>query len=252
MFKSKLISSTTLIVIFTVCLSSCVSTKDAIYFDNIRDKEFIENNIEPVIQKSDLLSITVSSLNPEATVIFNTPGNNNNSQTGYLVNSDGYILFPILGKINVAGLTVKQFTADLTNTLVSKKLLVDPIVNVRITNFRVTVLGEVTRPTVVPVPNEKISMLEAIGQAGDLTLYAQRDKVLLIRVENGKRITRRINLSSPDFLESPFYYLKTNDIVYVEPNKAKVATARRSQQLLPLVMSGLTFVIIVIDRLLIK
>jgi polysaccharide export outer membrane protein len=241
------------ILIVALFFNSCVTTEKAVYFNNIQNKEFAETNVAPVIQKSDILSISVSSLNAEATIIFNTPnqnGNNSNPQvTGYLVNSDGIILFPILGKIKVQGLTEKDFSENLAATLVEKKLLVDPIVNVRIINFKVTVLGEVAKPTVVQVPNEKISMLEAIGMAGDMTLYAKRDNVLLIRVENGKKITRRIDLNSPNFLESPFYYLKTNDIVYVEPNKAKVASTGRSQQVLPLVFSALTFVAIILDRI---
>ena len=222
----------------------------------LENKEFTETNVVPVIQKSDVLSITVSSLNSEATIIFNTPnqtGSVNNSQiTGYLVNTDGIILFPILGKIKVEGLTERAFSETLAATLVEKKLLVDPIVNVRIINFKVTILGEVSRPTVVQVPNEKISMLEAIGMAGDMTLYAKRDNVLLIRVENGKKITRRINLNSPDFLESPFYYLKTNDIIYVEPNKDRIASTGRSLQVLPVVLSALTLVAIIVERVIFK
>ncbi|MGI8581605.1 MAG: polysaccharide biosynthesis/export family protein [Chitinophagaceae bacterium] len=253
MSKIKLMRTAPLFIIMVaIFLHSCVSTEKAVYFNNIKEKEFAEINVIPVIQKSDLLSITVSSLNSEATIIFNNPnqsGIGNNPQSGYLVSNEGIILFPILGKITAAGLTVKELTDDLTKTLVVKKLLVDPIVNVRIMNFKVTVLGEVTKPSVVPVPSEKISMLEALGMAGDMTLFAKRDNVLLIRVENGKKITRRVNLNSPDFLESPFYYLKTNDIVYVEPNKAKIATVSRSQQLLPIIASGLTFLIIVIDRI---
>lgn len=258
MLKGKLINIGALIMLLSVVvLNSCVTTQKAIYFDNIQNKEFLEESIVPVIQSSDILNISVSSLNPEATAIFNSPNQaasnyNINFQPGYLVNSEGNILFPILGKIKVAGLTIKQLTDDLINTLLVKKLLVDPIVNVRIMNFKVTVLGEVAKPAVVPVANEKISMLEAIGMAGDMTLYAQRDNVLLIRVENGKKITRRINLNSAGFLESPYYYLKNNDVVYVEPNKDKVATTRRSQQLLPIVLSSLSFIAIIVDRFFIK
>ena len=250
MSKTSSINLAAFIILFSVSVSSCVSTEKAVYFNNIQDKEFSDINVVPVIQKSDLLSITVSSLNREATVIFNDPNQagTNNSQSGYLVSTEGTILFPILGKITAAGLTTKQLTDNLTKTLVDKKLLVDPIVNVRITNFKVTVLGEVLRPTVVPVPSEKISMLEAIGMAGDMTLFAKRHNVLLIRVENGKKITRRINLNASDFLDSQYYYLKNNDIVYVEPNEAKVATTNRSQQIVPLVLSILTFGIIIIDR----
>jgi len=257
--KNKLMDTVkVMILLFAVVLNSCVTTQKSIYFDNIQDKEFPEESIVPVIQNSDILNISVSSLNPEATAIFNSPiqsannYNNNNFQPGYLVNTEGNILFPILGKIKVSGLTIKQLTDELVNTLFAKKLLVDPIVNVRIMNFKVTVLGEVAKPSVVPVANEKISMLEAIGMAGDMTLYAIRDNVLLIRVENGKKITRRVNLNSSNFLESPYYYLKNNDVVYVEPNKAKVATTGRSQQVLPLVFSALTFVAIIVERIIFK
>ena len=257
MLRINLIRKFSLVIlILCIIFNSCVTTEKAVYFNNIQDKEFAEINVAPVIQKSDILSISVSSLNAEATMIFNTPnqnGNNSNPQvTGYLVNSDGIILFPILGKIKVQGLTEKDFAESLAATLAEKKLLVDPIVNVRIINFKVTVLGEVAKPTVVQVPNEKISMLEAIGMAGDMTLYAKRDNVLLIRVENGKKITRRIDLNSPNFLESPFYYLKTNDIVYVEPNKDKVATTRRTQQLVPVLLSSLSLMAIIVDRFIIK
>jgi len=249
-------------VIFIFSFSSCVTSKKAIYFTNIQNTEFPDGDIEPVIQSNDLLSISVSSLNPEATIIFNTPnqplnsttsGTGSSSQTtGYLVNREGNILFPVLGKVKAAGLTQKELTDYLTGTLVQKKLLIDPIVSVRILNFKVTVLGEVTKPTVVPVPNEKISMLEALGMAGDMTLYAQRDNVLLIRVENGKKITRRIDLNSPNFLTSPYYYLKTNDVVYVEPNNVKVASSSRSQQLLPIIFSGLSVIAIILAYLLPK
>lgn len=242
-----------------VLLNSCITTQKSIYFKNVENKEFNDEDLIPIIQKNDLLSINVSSLNPEATIIFNTPNQpiistltstgSSTQTTGYLVNSDGEIIFPILGKVKAAGLTQHELTNSLVSTLVAKKLLVDPIVNVRIINFKVTVLGEVNRPAVVVVPNEKISMLEAIGLAGDMTLFAQRENVLLIRVENGKKLTRRLDLNSADFLTSPYYYLKTNDVIYVEPNKSKVASISRSQQILPVVISALSFFVIILDRI---
>ncbi len=243
-----------MVYFFIFLCTSCASTQKVLYFNNIQNKEFEDEDIIPLIQKSDILNITVSSLNPDATLIFNQPNLSGNNQlmTGYLVNSEGNIIFPVLGKIKVAGLTQKNLADDLTQLLVKKKLLVDPIISVRVVNFKVTILGEVARPTVVPVPNEKISMLEALGIAGDMTLYAQRDNVLLIRVENGKKITRRININSPDFLTSPYYYLKTNDVVYVEPNKTKVASTTRTQQLLPTIFSALSLVIIIITQLLLR
>ena len=252
-------------IIILLCfnaLCSCTSTKKAVYFNNLQSKEFVDEEVIPIIQKNDLLSINVSSLNPEATIIFNTPNQplissstgliGSSQTTGYLVNTSGEIIFPVLGKVKAAGLTQNELTHSLAKTLVDKKLLIDPIVNVRIINFKVTVVGEVNKPSVIPVPNEKISMIEAIGDAGDMTLYAQRDNVLLIRVENGKRMTRRLNLNSPDFLSSPYYYLKNNDIVYIEPNKSRVANTSRTQQVLPIFISALSFLVIILDRLLIK
>lgn len=235
-------------------LSSCVSSKNAVYFNNLNDTVFnnvVTADIEPVIQNNDLLSISVSSLNPEATLIFNTPNVPNittgtatssiSQTTGYLVNKDGNIQFPVLGSIKAAGLSKRQLTDNIANLLLQNKLLLDPIVNIRFLNFKVTVLGEVARPNVITVPNEKITLLEALGLAGDLTIYAKRDNVLLIREESGQKIIKRINLNSNDLFTSPYYYLKTNDIIYAEPNNTRVASASNTRQLLPILLSGLSF-----------
>ncbi|AMM51466.1 sugar transporter [Rufibacter sp. DG15C] len=240
---------------------SCASTKKVVYFNNIQDSELPAGveNIEPLIQKNDLLSISVSSLNPEATKIFNTPNVTDSeapdfsgratSVSGYLVNSQGYIQFPILGNIKAVGLTKRQLKESLTKSLTERKLLVDPIINIRYLNYRVTVLGEVAHPTVVNAPNEKITLLEALGLAGDLTIYAKRSNVLIIREVDNKKIIKRINLNSTELFNSQYYYLQPNDIVYVEPDKAKVATASPVRQLLPLIFSGLTVVVVAVDRL---
>lgn len=242
-------------------LGSCADAKKVTYFNNIEEGIITSStaNLEPVIQKSDILSITVTSPNPEATVMFNAPNmalpNSTSAQAGnfapaagYLVNQDGYVEFPSLGKIMAAGLTKQRLKEEITSQLLSKKLLIDPIVTVRYLNYRVTVLGEVARPTVVTVPNEKISILEAIGLAGDLTIYGKRENVLLIREEKGTKIVKRINLNSSDIISSPYYYLKSNDVIYVEPNNTKIAAASRSQQLLPSILSGLSFVAIILTR----
>jgi polysaccharide export outer membrane protein len=164
------------------------------------------------------------------------------------VSQDGFIDFPGLGKVMAAGISKQRLKEEITQMLVNSKLLIDPIVTVRYLNYRVTVLGEVARPTVVTVPNEKISILEAIGLAGDLTIYAKRDNVLLIREEKGSKVIKRINLNTSEIFTSPYYYLKSNDVVYVEPNNTKVASASRSQQLLPIVLSALSFVAIILTR----
>lgn len=247
-------------VLLLVTISSCVNTKRATYFNNIQNSVHTDQPVDPPIQKNDQLSIVVTSLNPEATEVFNKPnesvishssGNGVSSiTTGYLVDNQGNISFPIIGNVKAEGLTLEQLAAKLSSTLSEKKLLIDPIVNIRLMNFRVTVLGEVSRPTVVTATNGKLSFLEALGMAGDLTIYGKRDNVLLIRVENGQKIVRRINLMSPDFVSSsPYYYLRTNDVIYVEANKQKIGSTTTLRQTLPAILSGLSFVAIIIDRL---
>jgi polysaccharide export outer membrane protein len=259
-----------LLLLLIVCTASvsCVNTKKFVYFNNVQDTT-LKNpdvNIEPVIQKNDLLNIAVTSLNPEASLVFNVPSqtmpvsslsfamsggmpapSNGPQPLGYLVNSEGTIKFPVLGVVNAAGLTKKQLEQAITDSLTNKKLLVDPIVNVRFLNFRVTILGEVARPTTINVGNEKISILEALGLAGDLTIYGKRENVLLIREEGAVKKIHRINLNSENVLTSPYYYLKTNDIVYVEPNNARIASTSRTQQLLPIILSGLSFVAVIVS-----
>lgn len=238
-------------------LSSCGSTKKVAYFPEVEDGA-IPTNItfpESAIQKNDILSITVSSLNPEASAIFNSPnsgpagagaGAGAGAAIGYLVNTEGNIQFPVLGTIKAEGLTKNQLKDNIVKSLVDKKLLLDPIVTIRFANFRVTVLGEVNHPTVVTVPNEKISLLEALGLAGDLTIYGRRQNVMIIREETGQKIIKRIDLNSAEIFTSPYYYLQSNDIVYVEPTKAKVTSASQSSQLIPLVLSVLSLAIVAV------
>jgi polysaccharide biosynthesis/export protein len=252
-FNGIAISMLLITMLFT---SACINTRTATYFNDVNDATLSSNTPIPesIIQKNDLLSISVSSLNPDASAIFNTPnssgvvGAGGNPASGYLVSADGTIQFPILGPIKAAGLTKEQLKESLVKKLLEKQLLKDPIVSIRFLNFRVTVLGEVKNPAVVNVPNEKISLLEAIGLAGDLTIYAKRDNILVIREEDGNKTIKRLNLNSNELLSSPYYYLKCNDVVYVEPNKARVATAGRSQQWIPIVVSGLSLIIIAVDR----
>ena len=249
------------IFLISLSLTSCLNTKKVVYFNNVKDTTFYSGNAQKQnpIESNDILSITISSLNAEASVPFNLQSNNisrattvtgsNNESGGYLVNPDGTIDMPILGTIKAAGFTKSQLKENITNLILSKKLLVDPIVDIRFLNYEVTVLGEVARPTVITVPNEKISLLKAIGLAGDLTIFAVRDNVLLIRTENGKKITRHIDLNSSNFFNSPYYYLQPNDVIYVEPNRQKAATAFRNPNTLPIILSGLTMIAIVIDRI---
>ncbi|MBX3256828.1 MAG: polysaccharide biosynthesis/export family protein [Chitinophagaceae bacterium] len=264
MIREKLNVLPFLFVSIIVCFSSCVDTKKAAYFYGIGDTTILSpyNAVpEPVITRNDILTISVSSANPEADIPFNTPNTMASTQggnlgalaqqtSGYLVNPEGIIQFPVLGNIKVGGMTKNEIKEMLTKELSDRKLLVDPVVNIRIINFRVTVMGEVRNPSVVSVPSEKMSLLEALGMAGDLTVYAKRDNVLLIREEGGQKVIRRINLNSQDLFKSPYYYLKSNDIVYVEANAARLGSAERSMQLAPLVLSSISVMAVVIGIIL--
>ncbi|MEP7142006.1 MAG: polysaccharide biosynthesis/export family protein [Ferruginibacter sp.] len=252
-----------LLVSIIICIASCTSTKETTYFFNANDTTILsrmEDTISPVIQKNDILSITITSLNAEASSIFNLTNNTNtstvtsagSSQTGsgYLVNSDGNIQLPILGNFLVAGSTRKEVKDLITATLLQKKLLIDPIVTIRHLNYEVTVIGEVGKPTVINVPSEKISLLKALGLAGDITIFGKKDNVLLIREISGKRKVKRVDLNSASFLTSPYYYLQPNDVVYVEANKTKVASSSSFRQLLPIILSGLSLILFALDRIL--
>lgn len=242
--------------------TSCVNTRKATYFPDQGDATLPSTITIPqtIISQNDLLSINVSSLNPTASAVFNAPNvayptistsssSRSTEISGYLVDVDGNIQFPFLGTIKAAGLTEKALQQQIVKGIIDKKLLLDPIVTVRYLNFKVTVLGEVGNPTVINVPSEKITLLEALGLAGDITIYGKRDNVLVLREESGQKIIKRVNLSSSEIFTSPYYYLRSNDVVYVEPNKARVAGSSRAYQLLPIILSGLSFAAIIIDRI---
>jgi polysaccharide export outer membrane protein len=249
-----------LIVFFVAVFfcTSCVSTQKATYFNNAEDTTFAtrpDEVLDAPILKNDILSVTISSANAEASALFNTTNVQTSSSTsagniaqvsGYLVNNDGYIQLPILGNVKAAGITRKQLKTDITNIILDKKLLIDPIVTVRYLNFEVTVLGEVQHPTVISVPNERISLLKALGLAGDITIYGKKDNVLLIRENDGRRKIKRVNLNSRNFLTSSYYYLQPNDVIYVEANKERVALSSRNTMLLPTILSGLSLIAVVI------
>jgi polysaccharide export outer membrane protein len=248
------------ILLAQTLLSSCGSSRKTVYFSDQQDAILKSANVpvKNVIQPNDLLSIAVTSLNPAATELFNKPNNSyvssssvngaNLQSPGYLVNEDGNVQFPVIGEMKVTGMTTNELRVKLTRELVDRKLLVDPIVIVRQLNFKVSILGEVSRPTVVNVPSEKISLLEALGLAGDITIYGKKENVMVIREEDGVKKIKRLNLNNSEIFGSEYYYLKSNDIVYVEANKAKVAGSSRTSQLLPILLSALSFGAIIIDR----
>ena len=197
-------------------VSSCADTKKVVYF-NVPEDTSMSNITMPedlVIQKNDVLTIAITSLSPDAAAIY-SPGN-------VLVNSDGNIQIPTIGNIKAAGITKNELRQKISSELTQRKLLVDPTVTISFVNTRIVVLGEVGHPGVLPFSNERLSIIEAIGLAGDLPFTADKQNVLLVREENGKKIFRHLDLSSRNIFASPYYYLKSNDVVYVQPTKAKI------------------------------
>ena len=218
-------------------LASCSAPKEVLYLQDIASikEENIDKNYEVIIHKDDLLAILVNSKDPELALPFNMPVVTYQivAQTtaqqrllGYLVDQNGDIDFPILGKIHVEGLTRMQVTELIKQKLMSEDLIKDPIVTVQFLNFKVSVMGEVTRPGTFDISGDRITLLEALSMAGDLTIYGRRDRVAVIREKDGKRRILYHDLRSSDIFQSPCYYLQQNDIVYVEPNKAKTGQSR--------------------------
>ena len=208
-------------------LSSCASRKDVVYFQDTGSFETMvnDNTFVSKFKVDDLVSIHVSSLNPEASAPFNlirgaAEGGFNPEQVDYLVDQAGEIDFPVIGKLKIEGLSPDELRLLLRNRL--SEYLKDPIINIRLRNFTITVLGAVNRPGTYPVNGEQITILEALGLAGDLNIRGRRDNVLVIRDFNGTKVYTRINLTSKNMLKSPVYYLTQNDVVYVEPNKSGI------------------------------
>jgi len=210
-------------------LTSCGSKKDIVYFQNAKDFETIvdTDTFTPRFKVNDIVSIYVSTFDLNAVKPFNlVKGSEQNSNTqyiDYLIDIDGNIDFPVLGKIKLIGLTVEE-AKDLLKEKLSE-YLESPIVNMRITNFRITILGEVARPGTYFISGERATILEGLGLAGDLTIKGQRKNVMVIRDFNGTKTYTRVDLTNKELFNSPVYYLTQNDVVYVEPNKSAVSNS---------------------------
>lgn len=264
-----MIARINLLIFLALSFASCRGTKDVTYFQEGRessgnDRVVFPNfdkdakpkipTFEAIIQPNDILSIYVSSLSPEATAFFNetnTPDQSNSAFTtrtsvGYMVDATGFIEMPLIGKVKVGGLTTKVARDTLTHRL--EAFLQSPTVRIYYENFRVTILGEVARPGVFTVTNEKLSLTEALGMAGDLTVFGDRKRVTLIREENDEKKFVQIDLTSRDLFQSPYYYLHSNDVLYIEPVKARVAQADNFYRVAPIVMSTLTLIAVLVTR----
>jgi polysaccharide biosynthesis/export protein len=249
--------------------SSCGTDKKITYFKNIPDTVYNgARNIpslgfsDPIIQPNDILQVSILTLDPQVNTVL-TAGNTTSfaiqpgSSTspvaptpisGLLVDNQGTIELPVVGRIKVAGLT----TSVAKDSIRSKVSLYynSPVVNVRFANFSITILGEVARPASYVVPNEKVSILDAIGMAGDLTIFGKRENVLLIRDSLGQKQYVRFNLNSADMFSSPYFYLKQGDMIYVEPGKSKIAsTDAVKTRNISLIATGISLLIVIFSRI---
>nr|WP_321244674.1 polysaccharide biosynthesis/export family protein [uncultured Psychroserpens sp.] len=228
------------VVLVLITLSSCASRKDLVYFQDepLNDQMILDTKFELKYQTNDILTIDVSALDPELARPFNLSAVSNNNSSSlnaqsnlirqtYLVDPDGNIEFPVLGTFAIGGMTRAQATVKLKETL--SEYIKDPIVNIRLINFTVTVLGEVNKPGTYTVQDERISLPEALGLAGDLTIYGQRTNVFLIREVDGKKRFAKLDLTSISVVGSPLYYLAQNDVLVIEMNNAKVRQSSYNQ-----------------------
>lgn len=252
-----------LVVIFiALSFTSCVSSKKVIYLNNLQDTtsagelSAAQSMFMNKIQKNDQLWITFGSSNPSDLGPFSSAGGGGgaaamaaqpggNPITGYLVESDGTIQLPYLGKVKAEGLTRLELQADLAEKI--KDYTKNPIVNIRFLNYTFSVLGEVGRPGRFPMSSERTTVLDAIGLAGDLTTLGRRDNILVVREEDGQRKFGRINLLSKDIFNSPYFYLKTNDVLYVEPVATKFVARTGVPQYLSVIAVGLSLIITLIN-----
>lgn len=214
-------------VLILSSLTSCRSPKEYIYLQNPENiaRQQQTPNFEAIVQPDDVLQITVSSQNPEAAEPFNQRqktndvANRNIQSQGFLVSKDGFIEFPVLGSIKVGGYTRSALIDILKNKL--SPYVTDAVVTIAVLNFKVTVLGEVGSPGIVSVNSDRVTLLDAIAQSGDLTINSLRKNILIIRDNQGQKTFARVDITNADLVNSPYYYLKQNDVVYVEPRRAK-------------------------------
>lgn len=217
---------------------SCGSKKDTVYYQNIDEMtaEQKQSSYEIKIQPDDLLLIIVSAEDPEVAIPFNlttvavSESGKLNTVSGqqiiqsYLVNREGMIDFPVIGKLHVGGLTRTEVLTLLQSKI--SNYIKNPIINMRITNFKVSLQGEVNQPGTYTVASERFTLIEALSMAKDLTIYGRRNNILVIRETNGVKSFNRVDITKADFINSPFYYLAQNDVIYVEPNKTRLNSSK--------------------------
>jgi len=238
----------------TAIFSSCASYKKIPYFQDLDRSQIVTEDINNmsslVIQPEDQISISVTSLNQDAANVFtnniqNSGTNAENPVYGYVVNSNGEVTLPLLGVVKVGGLTSAQLSTQLQQQLLS--FLSKPNVAVKIVNFKVAVLGDVLRPNIYRSTSDRLTITEALSLAGDLNVTAKRDDITLVREINGKRTYIPIDLTSKKLFQSPYFYMKSNDLLFVQPGKLKLATVDTGYRNASLIISALSLIAIAVS-----
>lgn len=244
------------LLLFLILLSSCGSRKDIAFFQNSENAKEISSSFESRFKSDDLLRIFINTKDSEAGMAFNLPvvstlpikgGIGQLDYQTYLVDNFGFIEYPILGKIKVAGLTKSEFINYLKQQF-KPYLKSDPIININILNFKISVTGEVAKPGNFIINSERVSLLDALALAGDLTIFGKRSNIIVLRDINGVKTINRINITKTDFINSEFYYLTQNDVIYVEPNKTRVNASAIGPNA-AVIISGLSLLITVVALL---
>ncbi len=245
-----------LLLLLFISIISCKTPTDVVYFQNAKNQEKITstNSFTPVFQVDDIVSIFISATDMDAARPFNlmqgaslgvavgeagagagAAGGGTTPEPTYLIDEDGNIDFPVLGTLQISGLTRIELKEMIKEKL--KIYINDPIVSVRLKNFKFTVIGEVTRPGSYNIPNERVTIIEALGMAGDMTIKGRRGNVTIIRENEGVNTYHRVDLTSKSIFESPVYYLAQNDVLYIEPNESRIRESKTNRNVVGIVLS---------------
>lgn len=225
-------------------LSGCAARRDLVYFSNMAETATVNKSQDQqvLIKRGDVVNVTVNSLSPESNNLFygnkNMGTNPRPGSEGYKVDKNGNIQLPLIGEIKIEGLSVEGAQTAIASELI--KHVKSPVVDLRLSNFKITVIGEVNKPATFIINDEQVNVLEALGLAGDMTVYGRRENVLIIRNEDGNKTMTRLNLNKLESMKSPYFTLKQNDIVYIEPDRSKAVEYSQNTRMMPLVIASIS------------
>jgi len=233
-------------IVSLMMLSGCAARRDLVYFSNMAETATVNKSQgqQLLIKSGDVVNVTVNSLSPESNNLFygnkNMAINPRPGSEGYKVDKNGNIQLPLIGEIKIEGLSVEDAQTAIASQLI--KHVKSPVVDVRLSNFKITVIGEVNKPATFIINDEQVNVLEALGLAGDMTVYGKRENVLIIRNEDGNKTMTRLNLNKLESMRSPYFNLKQNDIVYIEPDRSKAVEYSQNTRLMPLIIASISAV----------